>query len=96
MADVAIRGIPDELHLELKAAAERNHRSLNGEIVARLAASVRTAPVDAITLVERIQRRHRTLGPVELGEATLRDLRDEGRGGPGRQDAPRTRWTGGE
>lgn len=96
MADVAIRGIPDELHLELKAAAERNHRSLNGEIVARLAASVRTAPVDAITLLERIQRRHRTLGPVELGEATLRDLRDEGQGGPGRRDAPRTRWTGGE
>lgn len=96
MADVAIRGIPDELHLELKAAAERNHRSLNGEIVARLAASVRTAPVDAITLLERIQRRHRTLGPIELGEAALRGLQDEGRSGPARGDAPRTRWTGGE
>lgn len=96
MADVAIRGIPDELHLELKAAAERNHRSLNGEIVARLAASVRAAPVDAITLLERIRRRHRTLGPIELGEAAMRDLRDEGRSGPRRGDARRTRWTGGE
>jgi len=96
MADVAIRGIPDELHLELKAAAERNHRSLNGEIVARLAASVRAAPVDAITLLERIQRRNRTLGPIELGEAALRDPRDEGRGGPGRGEARHTRWTGGE
>jgi len=96
MADVAIRGIPDELHLELKAAAERNHRSLNGEIVARLAASVRAAPVDAITLLERIQRRHRTLGPIELGEADLGALQDEGRGGPGRGDARRTGWTGGE
>lgn len=94
MADVAIRGIPNELHLELKAAAERNHRSLNGEIVARLAASVRAAPVDAITLLERIQRRHRTLGPIELGEAAMRDLQDEGPGGPGRGDG--RRWTGGE
>jgi len=96
MADVAIRGIPDEVHLELKAAAERNHRSLNGEIVARLAASVRTAPVDAITLLERIQRRHRTLGPIELGEAALRGLQDEDRSGPEPGDARRNRWTGGE
>ncbi|MCY3612411.1 MAG: Arc family DNA-binding protein [Gemmatimonadetes bacterium] len=96
MADVAIRGIPGELHLELKAAAERNHRSLNGEIVARLAASVRMAPVDAITLLERIQRRHRTLGPIELGEAALRGLREEGRSGLGREETPSTRWTGGE
>ena len=96
MADVAIRGIPDELHLELKAAAERNHRSLNGEIVARLAASVRAAPVEAITLLERIQRRHRTLGPIEFGEAAMRGFQDEGLGGPARGDTPRTRWTGGE
>ncbi len=96
MADVAVRGIPDELHLELKAAAERNHRSLNGEIVARLAASVRTAPVDAITLLERIQRRNRRLGPIELDDAALRGLQDEGPGGPGRGDAPHTRWKGGE
>ncbi len=96
MADVAVRGIPDELHQELKAAAERNHRSLNGEIVARLAASVRAAPVDAITLLERIQRRHRTLGPLELGEAALHGLRDDGQSGAGRRDARRTRWTGGE
>ena len=41
MPDVALRGIPEELHLELKAAAKRSHRSLNGEILARLAASVR-------------------------------------------------------
>lgn len=96
MADVAIRGIPDELHLELKAAAERNHRSLNGEIVARLVASVRTAPVDAITLLERIRRRNRTLGPVELGDASLRDLQAEGRSGTAPKDTRRTRWTGGE
>lgn len=91
MADMAIRGIPDELHRELKAAAERNHRSLNGEVVARLAASVRPAAVDAMALLERIQRRHRKLGPVDLADHTLDGLREEGR-----PKGRRSGWVGGE
>ena len=77
MADLALRGIPDELHRELKAAAKRNHRSLNGEILSRLAASIRPAPADAVTLLARIERRHRELGPIALDEAALRELRGE-------------------
>ncbi len=79
MPDVALRGIPEELHRELKAAARRGHRSLNGEILARLAASVRPQPVDAAALLERIRRRHEALGPIDLKERTLRRLRNEGR-----------------
>lgn len=79
MPDVALRGIPEELHRELKAAARRGHRSLNGEILARLAASVRPQPVDAAALLERIRRRHEALGPIDLNERTLRRLRNEGR-----------------
>ena len=41
MPDLALRGIPEDVHRELQAAASRNHRSLNGEILARLTASVR-------------------------------------------------------
>ena len=91
MPDLALRGIPDSLHRELKAAARRNHRSLNGEILARLSASLRPAPVDAAGLLDRIERRHRTLGPLDLDEA-LRRLRDEGP--PGDERRPRMR--GGE
>ncbi|MCY4574225.1 MAG: Arc family DNA-binding protein [Gemmatimonadetes bacterium] len=79
MPDVALRGIPEELHLELKAAAKRGHRSLNGEILARLAASVRPGRVDAAALLERIQRRHEALGPIDLNDKTLRRLRNKGR-----------------
>lgn len=86
MPDLLIRGIPDELHQELKAAAKRDHRSLNGEILARLSASVRPAQLDAIALLERIRRRHRRLGPIDLDEVAQRRPRDEGR----------TRRTGGE
>ena len=86
MPDLAVRGIPEELHRELKVAAKRNHRSLNGEILARLAASVRTAPIEAAALLDRIRRRNQALGPVALSEAALNRLRDEGR----------MRWRGGE
>ena len=86
MPDLALRGIPEDLHRELKAAAKRNHRSLNGEILARLSASARPVPIEAATLLERIRRRNRALGPVALDEPTLNRLRDEGR----------ARWRGGE
>ncbi len=79
MPDLAVRGLSEQLHRELKAAARRNHRSLNGEILARLTASVRPGPVDPEALLERIRRRHAGLGPVDLDEATLRGLRDKGR-----------------
>ena len=38
MPNLALRGIPDQLHRELRSAAIRNHRSLNGEILSRLTA----------------------------------------------------------
>ena len=79
MPNLAVRGIPDQLHRELKSAAIRNHRSLNGEILARLTASVRGEPVDSETLLERIRLRHETVGPVDLSEENLRQLRDTGR-----------------
>ncbi len=39
MADVTVRGIPGEVYERLKAAADRNRRSLNQEIVHRLETS---------------------------------------------------------
>jgi len=43
MADVTItvRGLPEDVHQALKAAADKNERSLNGEILIRLKASVK-------------------------------------------------------
>ncbi len=79
MPNLALRGIPEQLHRELKAAAIRNHRSLNGEIIARLSASVREEPMDPQTLLARIKARHETIGQVDLSEENLRKMRDEGR-----------------
>ncbi len=79
MPDIALRGIPEPLHRELKSSASRNHRSLNGEILARLAKSVSPEPVDPQALLDRIRRRNRTIGPVDLSEDTLREMRNTGR-----------------
>ena len=79
MPDLALRGIPEDIHRELQAAASRNHRSLNGEILARLTVSVRSEPVDADSLLKRIQRRRESLGNIVLSDEEIRALRDEGR-----------------
>ena len=76
MPDLALRGLSDHLHSELVSAANRNHRSLNGEIIAWLTASVRSEAVDVKQLLERIRLRHETLGPVDLREVTIREMRD--------------------
>lgn len=79
VSDLALRGLSDHLHRELVSAANRNHRSLNGGIIARLTASVRSEAVDVKHLLERIRLRHETIGPVDLSEDTLREMRDAGR-----------------
>ncbi|MFC1661596.1 Arc family DNA-binding protein [Gemmatimonadota bacterium] len=79
MPDLALRGISPELHEALKRAAERNHRSLNGEILARLEASARTSTVDVEILLARIQARRARTSVPRLSPETLRALKQPGR-----------------
>ena len=79
MPDVALRGIPENLHRDLKAAASRNHRSLNGEILARLTASVGGNTVDTAELLERIRARRETFGDIDVRDETINKLKNEGR-----------------
>ena len=74
-----LRGLPDHLHLELKAAAERNNRSLSGEILARLAVSVQSAALDVDELLDRVSQRNASVGALDLSDASLRELQDTGR-----------------
>lgn len=79
MAQIALRGIPDQLHEELRKAAARNHRSVNGEIIARLEESVGQRVLDAEQLMERIRSRWELIGDVDLHEDTLREMKNAGR-----------------
>ena len=62
-----------------QSGCEPEHRSLNGEILARLTASVRSESVDPETILERIRLRHESIGQVDLSEDTLREMRNSGR-----------------
>jgi hypothetical protein len=79
VADLALRGIPADVHEALRDAAVRNHRSLNGEILARLEASLGPTPVDVEGLLARIRERGARSGLAALDDAALRALEDAGR-----------------
>ena len=78
--DITLRGVPDHLHQELKSAASRNHRSLNGEILSRLMeSSVSPRPRDTKDLIQRIRKLSESVGPIDISEEDLRKMRNEGR-----------------
>lgn len=52
MKTLTIRGLPDEVHLELKERAKKNRRSLNQEVIAEL--SNRVAEDEAEYRVKKI------------------------------------------
>ena len=79
MPDVALRGMSRKLHTALKRAAERNHRSLNGEILFRLEASLGESTVDVEALLARIEARRARLNLPDFSPSELRALRYAGR-----------------
>jgi hypothetical protein len=79
MPDVALRGMSPELHEALKRAAQRSHRSLNGEILARLKASFGTSTVDVEVLLGRIRERKARSSVPDLDAGELRALKELGR-----------------
>jgi antitoxin FitA len=79
MTNFTLKGIPDPIYERLKAAAARNRRSINGEVIARLERSLGTAPVDPDALLARA-RAVREAAPLPyLTDDALRSARDEGR-----------------
>lgn len=79
MPNLTLRGVPDEVHAELKAAAKRNHRSLNGEILNRLTMSIRLMPADRAGLLERIKREREPAGSIDLDDETILEFKNAGR-----------------
>ena len=57
MPNVALRGVPEQVHQRIKDAARANHRSVNGEILFRLAASVAAEPAPTEAALPRESKR---------------------------------------
>ncbi|MXZ70854.1 MAG: Arc family DNA-binding protein [Acidobacteria bacterium] len=75
---VALHGVPAELHRELQAAATRNHRSLNGAILARLTASLHASAPGTDALFSEVERIRSAIDPIALAPEEIRVLKNEG------------------
>ncbi len=69
MPNLTLKDLPDEVHRELKARAERHRRSLNREAIACLEAAVGAERVDVDALLARARTaRRRIRGPVAAAD----------------------------
>ena len=78
MATFTLKNLPDDLLDRLRAAAERHHRSINGEILARLEVSLGTVlqPAEAIQRARELRSAFKGR-PVSLRE--IKAARESGR-----------------
>lgn len=79
MPNLALRGLSEDVYDSLKRAAVRNHRSLNGEVLSRLEASIRPAASGAEGVLARVVTRSANLCLPPLNEELLKTLKDAGR-----------------
>jgi antitoxin FitA len=55
MPTLTLKNIPDDLHARLKASAEKNRRSLNSEVLARLERDFAAPTVDPDALARELK-----------------------------------------
>jgi plasmid stability protein len=79
MPTLTIKGLPERLHEVLKMSAERNRRSLNSEVIARLEEAVGARAVEPDTFLDEVRALRQRLRVPPLTEARLRRAKDEGR-----------------
>ncbi len=75
--NLTLKNIPAELHVQLKARAESNRRSLNREILALLEAQLEAPAVDVASEQDRLERFVAALPHVD--HARVRRYRNSGR-----------------
>lgn len=73
-ATITVKNIPDAIHLALKKAAEASHRSLNGEVVARLEQSLQNHTDQPHAHLDRAQALRQSLGKVRRAKLATIDI----------------------
>jgi plasmid stability protein len=79
MATITVKNIPDELYARLKAVAENNRRSINGEIIRRIERSLTPRKAPTEQLLARIVRLHDSFEDRTLTLEQIEEARHEGR-----------------
>lgn len=79
MATITVKNIPDDLYRRLKAAAARNRRSINGEIISRIEDSLSSRRVATDQLLASVRRLQDSYGDRAISLEQLDAARREGR-----------------
>jgi antitoxin FitA-like protein len=79
VASLTLKGISDDLLRRLRRAAEENRRSLNREVLDRLARTVETRPIDPETLLARADALRERLSLPPLSDAAIQRAKRSGR-----------------
>lgn len=79
MANLTIKGIPDDLYRRLKKAAARHRRSINSEVLVVLERVLRSGRVDAEERLRRADALRARLALPPLTEERLRAAKRKGR-----------------
>lgn len=73
MTNLTVKGLPGDVYRALKEEAEQARRSLNQEVIHRLAASVRAPRIDPEEFLEDLSRLHERISTPPLTDSELRD-----------------------
>ena len=79
MSTLTIKNISRHLHRELKQSAAENHRSLNGEVIARLEQALHRVTTDADTWLTKIRSLRSASKDGGLTDRELLKAKTEGR-----------------
>ena len=79
MANLTVKGIPNEVLDSLRRIAEANRRSLNSEVLLLLERTVGRAPLDPDEFLSRVRARRERLRLPPLTDELLAQARSEGR-----------------
>ena len=79
MPRLTIKNIPDEIYRRLKAAAEGNHRSINGEVIACLDEALTLPNATAQEQLVHIRKLRESLRTKHFDTAQVLEAVDAGR-----------------
>lgn len=79
MKTLSIKNVPDDIYFRLQAQAQRNHRSMNGEVIAVLNQTLPNHLQDVMDVLEQARRVRAmwTGPPITIEE--IQQAIDEGR-----------------
>ena len=76
--NITIKGIPDDVYQKLKLQAEKNHRSVNSEVIMTLKNSLLSKKHDPDVLIESARKlKKRARGSLTIDE--IQEAIDQGR-----------------